>query len=257
MGLATAKAAGDSSGTGSVALRRTKNPSTNDVLSGRGGGANGHPGNIQFRKFVNKRKDEYHSLKDSNSKSQVCREVIAQVYGQTPPGRFLRKESRKTPWWVELDDDRIMAKTAQALRERGSHIVDEVVVKPKKQSAESLPASISSIEVASSAAKSSGRKATASTTMPSVHVTSSDDSGKDTKESTAMLLDPSALAAKDDGVAPTKNKHWTKAEDELLRTAVKQEGAPPYNWQRISEIFYGFRTAKQVRSIGALCGGGC
>jgi hypothetical protein len=103
------------SGNGSA--KRIRAPHANDVLSGRGGSVNQHAGNIQFRDWVSKRKYDYNLARDKNQKAAICREVIAQVYEQTPPGRFLGRESSSSSWWVELDDERIMAKTSQALRE--------------------------------------------------------------------------------------------------------------------------------------------
>jgi hypothetical protein len=257
---------------GSVALGRTKIPSTTDVLSGRGGPVNNHPGNFQFREFVKKRKDDY-AAGDRKQRVQICREVIAQVYGQTPPGRFLAKESRKSPWWVELDDDRIMAKTSQALRE-GAPTIRKATVKPSQQ-AEYLPTNMigkisfsaaqssrRAKKAKASAAAKSSRQATASTAIPFVQGISCDDNSeaKDkgaaksgniiiTSEGPAMLLYPSATVAEGDAKPPTKNKHWSKAEDELLKFAVHQEGGPPHNWQQISVNFNGIRTAKQVRSL--------
>lgn len=52
-------------------------------------------------------------------KARVAQEVIALVRNQDPPGRFLQKDSSAGigNWWVELDEDRVVAKTSQALRE--------------------------------------------------------------------------------------------------------------------------------------------
>jgi hypothetical protein len=105
-----------------------------DVLSGRGGWLNSHPGNIRFREFVSKRKHEY-SLAARAEKTQICLEVVAQVYAQSPPGRFLRPCSNvsQTFWWEELDDDRIMAKTTQALREGAPEIREKLYIGGNKR----------------------------------------------------------------------------------------------------------------------------
>lgn len=95
------------------------------VLSGRGGGINSHAGNIQFREWVRVRKNDYNLAVNKNDKAQVAREVIALVQKQDPPGRFLQKDpSSHGPngWWIEVDDERMMAKTAQALREGAPQI---------------------------------------------------------------------------------------------------------------------------------------
>lgn len=49
------------------------------------------------------------------------------------------------------------------------------------------------------------------------------------------------------GSAGTKCKHWTKAEDELLKFATSNEGGPPYNWTEIGRNYFpATRSANQV-----------
>jgi hypothetical protein len=92
-------------------LKRIPVPLTNDVLSVKGGSAcHQHPGNVQFREWVNKRKHEYNATDDREQRALICRQVIAQVIQQDPPGRFLLREG-SCSWWVELDDARVMEKT--------------------------------------------------------------------------------------------------------------------------------------------------
>lgn len=98
-----------------TSLRRFRTPAPHDVLSGRGGSVNAHPGNCQFRDWVHLRKEEYNLAKTKQAKADICRTVIAQVVALG--GRFLVKESPNSPWWIEQDEERIMAKTSQALRE--------------------------------------------------------------------------------------------------------------------------------------------
>ena len=102
------------------AVRRIRTPHPHDVLSGRGGGINGHPGNVRFREWVRVRKSDYNLALNKAEKAEVAREVIQQVLDQSPPGRFLQKDPSSVGavgWWIELDDERVLAKTAQALRE--------------------------------------------------------------------------------------------------------------------------------------------
>jgi len=107
-------------------VRRIRTPHKNDVLSGRGGSINSHRGNIQFREWVAKRKNDYNLAPSKQDKARVAREVIALVQNQSPPGRFLQKDQTAShgamSWWVEIDDDRIMSKTSQALREGAPEI---------------------------------------------------------------------------------------------------------------------------------------
>jgi hypothetical protein len=98
-----------------TSLRRFRTPSPHDVLSGRGGSVNAHPGNCQFRDWVAVRKEDYNLARTKQAKADICRAVVAQVLALG--GRFLTKETPNSPWWIEQDDERVMAKTSQALRE--------------------------------------------------------------------------------------------------------------------------------------------
>lgn len=109
------------SGGGGGALRRFRTPAPHDVLSGRGGNVNAHPGNSQFRDLVKVRKEDYSLAHSKDEKALICRQVIALVVDELG-GRFLVKENPNSQWWVELDDERIMAKTSQALREGAPQI---------------------------------------------------------------------------------------------------------------------------------------
>jgi hypothetical protein len=96
-------------------VRRIRTPAPHDVLSGRGGSVNAHPGNCQFRDWVQVRKEEYNLARSKQAKADICRDIIAKVAALG--GRFLTKESANSQWWVEQDDERMMSKTSQALRE--------------------------------------------------------------------------------------------------------------------------------------------
>ena len=99
---------------GSATLRFRK-PGLHDVLSGRGGSVNSHPGNTQFREWVRVRKTEYNLAKNKDNKANICMDVIQKVYNMG--GRFLVRDPSSNGWWVELEEERIMAKVSQALRE--------------------------------------------------------------------------------------------------------------------------------------------
>ena len=121
-----------SAGWNGGAVKRIRTPHNHDVLSGRGGSINSHVGNIQFREWVRVRKNDYNLAASKAEKAKVAKEVIELVRSQDPPGRFLQKDPTSggtQGWWVELDEDRIMAKTSQALREgapliRAAHQTD-------------------------------------------------------------------------------------------------------------------------------------
>lgn len=95
-------------------------PHRHDVLCGRGGGINSHPGNQTFRNWVREKKEAYNLAANKIEKAKVSRDVLDQVANLDPPGRFLQREElpgESGPVWVEIDDMKAMAKTSQALRE--------------------------------------------------------------------------------------------------------------------------------------------
>jgi hypothetical protein len=102
--------------------RLIRNPNPADVIAGRGGSVNSHPGNVQFREWVADRKTAYNLAMSKERKAVICRDVIQLV--QAAGGRFLGRD-KNTSFWLELDDERIMAKTSQALREGAPKIREE------------------------------------------------------------------------------------------------------------------------------------
>ena len=101
-------------------LRNIKEPHDNDVMYGRGGGTNHHPGNKQYRKMVEDRKLEYVNCKRLD-KPLVALEIIREWRGQLPPGRFLKLDE-KTGLWNDVGDKKAREKTSQALREKAPMI---------------------------------------------------------------------------------------------------------------------------------------
>eukprot|EP00979_Chaetoceros_neogracilis_P001615 scaffold279_cov246-Chaetoceros_neogracile.AAC.8 len=93
-----------------------KDPSTNDVLYGRGGGTNHHTGNKRYRKMVEGRKVDYVNSKRLD-KPLVALNIIQRWRGQKPPGRFLKFDDKKESW-LDVGDKKAREKTSQALREK-------------------------------------------------------------------------------------------------------------------------------------------
>jgi hypothetical protein len=85
-----------------------------DVLSGRGGGTNVHPGNRTFRDLINLHRRAYLKAR-KNDKPAISRAIVRSV--REANGRFLRKDE-KTGLWFEIGDDAAREKTSQALRQR-------------------------------------------------------------------------------------------------------------------------------------------
>ena len=86
----------------------------NDVLSGRGGGTNVHPGNRNFRDLINLHRRAYLKAR-KNDKPAISRAIVRSIRENN--GRFLKKDE-KTGLWLEIGDDAAREKTSQALRQR-------------------------------------------------------------------------------------------------------------------------------------------
>mmetsp|Transcript_28226 Transcript_28226/g.39720 ORF Transcript_28226/g.39720 Transcript_28226/m.39720 type:complete len:327 (-) Transcript_28226:296-1276(-) len=86
----------------------------NDVLSGRGGGTNVHPGNRTFRDLINLHRRSYLKAR-KNDKPAISRAIVRVIREQN--GRFLKRDE-KSNLWFEIGDDAAREKTSQALRQR-------------------------------------------------------------------------------------------------------------------------------------------
>jgi len=91
-------------------------PNDNDVLYGRGGGTNHHPGNKRYRQMVNELKENYVNAKGME-KHRFPYEIVSKWRKQDPPGRFL-KFNECTRVWYDVGDKKAREKTSQALREK-------------------------------------------------------------------------------------------------------------------------------------------
>lgn len=90
----------------------------NDVLAGRGGRINSHPGNIQFRELVHKHKHQYLSQQTKKlEKVKIANLIVQTIRNMDPPGRFL-KEDNTSNCWVEIGDEKARKKAGQAMREK-------------------------------------------------------------------------------------------------------------------------------------------
>jgi hypothetical protein len=88
-------------------------PTINDVLLGRGGKSNNHPGNRRYRQARDEIQPRYLKAR-KNMKKGICRELVNQVHSWS--GRFLVEHEPKSGHWY-LATDRAMAKSSQVLRE--------------------------------------------------------------------------------------------------------------------------------------------
>ena len=88
-------------------------PSSNDVLCGRGGDVNGHIGNLRMRGFGVDVRDVYKQAKKSQ-KRKIAARIVQKV--QSVGGRFLKRDKDTGLWW-EVGDEQAITKVSQALRE--------------------------------------------------------------------------------------------------------------------------------------------
>jgi hypothetical protein len=90
-------------------------PTPHDVLFGRGGMTNQHPGNRRYRDVISLHRDDYkNALK--TEKPHISRRIVRAIRCGDQPGRFLKKgEDGK---WYDVGDHQAAEKTSQALREK-------------------------------------------------------------------------------------------------------------------------------------------
>jgi len=102
-------------------------PTDLDVLLGRGGQTNNHPGNRRYREEVLKVKPMYHDCTTKLEKFDVSKLLMEYVhhYG----GRFLSKDDSTGHWCIACPK-KARQKCSQALREEkwGSNSFEEAVM---------------------------------------------------------------------------------------------------------------------------------
>ena len=87
-----------------------------DVLFGRGGLTNTHVGNRRFRDIILLHRPDY-ARAIKIEKPNVARRIVKAIRCGSPPGRFLKKDS-KNGMWYDVGDKHAAEKTSQALREK-------------------------------------------------------------------------------------------------------------------------------------------
>lgn len=97
----------------------------NDVLCGRGGETNHHPGNIRYRSLV-KAYQKLYLLAKRRDKPKIAQCIVVSVRGVD--GRFLKrtKNANKGSAWVDVGNVKAREKTSQALREGAPNLRDNV-----------------------------------------------------------------------------------------------------------------------------------
>lgn len=86
--------------------------SDKDVLQGRGGRSNHHPGNVRYREEVERVQEWYKKTNDKDEKTRISKTLL--LYVQSFGGNFLEKD--ESGWYI-IDDVVARRKVSQALRE--------------------------------------------------------------------------------------------------------------------------------------------
>lgn len=91
-------------------------PNDEDVLFGRGGRTNTHPGNQRLRDIVDTYRSTY-SYAKKVEKPKISKLIVKALRCAQPPSRFLRMND-DTGRWEDVGDKRAAEKVSQTLREK-------------------------------------------------------------------------------------------------------------------------------------------
>ena len=124
-------------------------PRDGDILFGRGGRTNHHPGNKRLREVVNKYRDTYNSAKKTD-KPKVSKLIVSALF--EAGSRFLRM-NEVTGRWEDVGDKRAAEKVSQTLREKDAEQKEEYLARRASQ-AKAEPRPISRLDSARDTFKS-------------------------------------------------------------------------------------------------------
>ena len=99
-------------------------PGEKDVICGRGGVSNHHPGNKNYRALIQKHKAVYNRCILKAAKQDVSISIVAKI--REGGGRFLQpRKDETTTTWYEIGDHKAVEKTSQALREKKTNTLQK------------------------------------------------------------------------------------------------------------------------------------
>ena len=84
-----------------------------------------HPGNEQYRTFVERKKRVYLTARFKREKRLIAQSIVDEIRKLNPPGRFLMKES-SSDYWYDVGDEKARDKTSQALRENSMSVRKQI-----------------------------------------------------------------------------------------------------------------------------------
>jgi len=117
-------------------------PHDHDLICGRGGKVNAHPGNQRFRSLVNDRKEAYTRAQAKGEKNAIAQSILQVLFSLNPPGRVLKFDN-KTGMYTEVSVKKAMGKTTQALREGAPEFRKKKGLPPPKELSRAKKASSS------------------------------------------------------------------------------------------------------------------
>eukprot|EP00980_Cylindrotheca_fusiformis_P002271 scaffold523_cov101-Cylindrotheca_fusiformis.AAC.9 len=85
-----------------------------DILCGRGGKSNHHPGNQRYRRFVQEMKEKYKTMGRKGAKTDLSIAIVNHIHSNG--GRFVKYDKQKDKYYI-LTPSEARKKTSQALRE--------------------------------------------------------------------------------------------------------------------------------------------
>jgi len=92
--------------------KKYREPTDKDVLMGRGGKSNHHPGNMRYRAEIDRFQERYKKTDDKEEKTNISERLVLDV--QSYGGNFLEKDNNG---WYIIDSVVARRKVSQALRE--------------------------------------------------------------------------------------------------------------------------------------------
>ena len=100
-----------------------KNPAINDVLCGRGGNINTHPGNESFRQLIELHRRSYLTARFKKDKRLITDTIVQKISSRG--GKFLSRDT-KSGLWYQVPDEKARDKTSQALRENAPKLREAI-----------------------------------------------------------------------------------------------------------------------------------
>ena len=134
----------------------------NDVLCGRGGLSNNHPGNHVYRRIVNANREFYQTCQKPSYKHCVVVSIIIAI--KRNGGRFI--EQKKGGGWQEISSKKAVLKTSQALRESQQDSKSIKIVKSPRGNRKQKLSSSTKVETTNNAKNLSFGPPTLDTSKP-------------------------------------------------------------------------------------------